>query len=170
MARVDDVAAYILNKSGSMSSMKLQKLVYYAQAWHLVWDEERLFDEKIQAWANGPVVYELFDKHRGRYMVGPPWRGGDARRLKANEKETIDVVLDHYGRLDGRKLSHLTHSERPWRAARSGLGPTDRSTEEITPAALLAYYGALDADEESSSVDDLDWNEWESAFDTDDER
>ena len=51
-----DVAAYILKKLGSMTTMKLQKLVYYSQAWSLVWDEQSLFIESIEAWANGPVV------------------------------------------------------------------------------------------------------------------
>ena len=42
MANVDDVAAYILNRQGPMTAMKLQKLCYYSQAWHLVWDSEPL--------------------------------------------------------------------------------------------------------------------------------
>ena len=52
--RVFDVAAYILEQKGSMTTMKLQKLVYYSQAWSLVWDEKPLFEEAIEAWANGP--------------------------------------------------------------------------------------------------------------------
>ncbi len=53
---VESVAAYILSQHGKLSAMKLQKLVYYCQAWSLVWDEAPLFQEQIQAWANGPVV------------------------------------------------------------------------------------------------------------------
>ncbi len=56
MAHVQDVARYILEKRGRMSAMKLQKLVYYSQGWHLVFDGEPLFAERIEAWANGPVV------------------------------------------------------------------------------------------------------------------
>ena len=67
--RVFDVAAYILQKMGAMTTMKLQKLVYYSQAWSLVWDEKPLFVEDIEAWANGPVVRELFDYHRGMYEI-----------------------------------------------------------------------------------------------------
>jgi len=51
MATAHDVAAYILDKCGSMSAMKLQKLVYYSQAWHLVWDDAPLFEERVEAWA-----------------------------------------------------------------------------------------------------------------------
>ncbi|MDY6802276.1 MAG: DUF4065 domain-containing protein, partial [Cyanobacteriota bacterium] len=56
MVKVMDVAAYILKKLGPLSAMKLHKLLYYSQAWSLVWDEQPLFSERIEAWANGPVI------------------------------------------------------------------------------------------------------------------
>jgi uncharacterized phage-associated protein len=157
MARAHDVAAHILQKLGSMSSMKLQKLVYYSQAWHLVWDEEPLFDEKIEAWANGPVVYELFDHHRGAFTVGPPWQPGDPSKLEQHERETIDVVLDGYGSMSGRQLSVLTHSEGPWKDARGDLPANARSSNEITHAALYNYYSWVEAEAGATNVDGLDW-------------
>src|ERR1700730_81854 len=66
---VHDVAAFIVNRQGEMSAMKLQKLVYYSQAWSLVWDDEPLFDDAIEAWANGPVVRALYARHRGQFKV-----------------------------------------------------------------------------------------------------
>ncbi len=69
---VFDVAAYILNKQpkkNPITAWKLQKLVYYCQAWSLVWDEQPLFKEKIVAWANGPVVKELYEQHKGMFYV-----------------------------------------------------------------------------------------------------
>ena len=69
MANVHDVAAYILGRCGPMTAMKLQKLVYYSQAWSLVWDERPLFPESIEAWANGPVVPALYDRHRGAFKL-----------------------------------------------------------------------------------------------------
>ena len=65
MSNVFDTATYILEKLGPMSTMKLQKLCYYSQAWSLVWDEEPLFPEEFEAWANGPVCSELFHKTQG---------------------------------------------------------------------------------------------------------
>jgi uncharacterized phage-associated protein len=56
MAKVSDVAEYILEKVGETTAMKLQKLVYYSQAWHLAWTEQPLFKDKIEAWCNGPVI------------------------------------------------------------------------------------------------------------------
>lgn len=56
MATVFDVAAYILEKKGEMTAWKLQKLVYYSQAWSLVWDQRPLFAERIEAWGQRASV------------------------------------------------------------------------------------------------------------------
>ena len=141
MASVHDVAAFILKRQGPMTAMKLQKLVYYSQAWALVWDEQPIFPEKIEAWANGPVVFELYDRHRGVFRVSE-WNG-DYRVLDRSEQETLAIVLDFYGKMSSQELSDLTHQEDPWRNARKGLGPSDRGSREITHAAMAEYYGSL---------------------------
>jgi uncharacterized phage-associated protein len=159
MATVHDVAAYILSKCGQMSTMKLQKLVYYSQAWHLVWAEGKLFDERIEAWANGPVVYELYQAHKGRFSV-VEWKRGDPANLDKTQTGTIDAVLATYGDLDGRQLSYLTHAEAPWRDARAGLGPTETSRAEITPDAMQDYYKGVEAADDAVPINDLDWGDW----------
>lgn len=141
MASVHDVAAYILKKRGTMTAMKLQKLVYYCQAWSLVWDEKALFKERIEAWANGPVVPKLYELHRGKFNVSS-W-AGNPQALTSKQKETIDAVLDFYGNKSSQWLSDLTHQEAPWREARAGLPPTARDNTQITHAALIEYYGSL---------------------------
>jgi uncharacterized phage-associated protein len=161
MASVHDVAGYILKRQGGMSAMKLQKLVYYSQAWHLVWDEEPLFNERIEAWANGPVVYEIFDTHRGQFSVAGSWPNGDPKALSDTQRETIDIVCDHYGKLTGQALSALTHSEAPWREARGDLPATARSNAVITPEARANFYGALAQADDADVVDELDWRSYE---------
>jgi uncharacterized phage-associated protein len=141
MASVHDVAAYILKKQGRMSAMKLQKLLYYGQAWSLVWDDRPLFRARIEAWANGPVIPEVYDRHRGIFQVFA-WRG-DEGALSAAERETLDAVLQYYGSKTSFELSQLTHNERPWLEARKGLMPGARSKAEITPASMAEYYGGL---------------------------
>lgn len=144
MARVHDVAAQILAKQGGMTTMKLQKLVYYAQAWSLVWDERPLFKARIEAWASGPVVPILYRMHRGQFKVDK-WPEGDPSRLTETERETIEAVLDFYGPKSSHWLSDLTHREQPWIDARKGLGPGDRGSTEITHAAMAEYYSGLTA-------------------------
>jgi len=147
MAKVDDIAAAIVERTGPIDAFKLQKLVYYCQAWHLVWENEPLFHDRIEAWAAGPVVRSLYERHRGRYSV-TEWPSGDVRQLKKREITTVDAIVDSYGKLTGRQLSHLSHREAPWQKARAGLAPTDRSSNSISIESLVSYYSALDDDDE----------------------
>jgi uncharacterized phage-associated protein len=142
MASVYDVAAYILGVRGRMTAMKLQKLVYYCQAWSLVWDEAPLFDESIEAWANGPVVPALYNLHRGEYYVSQLVQG-DATSLNTNQIETITEVLSFYGEKTSQWLSDLTHMEAPWLEARKGLSPGQRGSQVISHSSMAEYYGSL---------------------------
>ncbi len=142
MATAHDVAAYILTKRGSMSAMKLEKLVYYSQAWSLVWDERPLFPESIEAWANGPVVRDLYERHRGQFIV-TRWPWGNPDVLTKDERDTVDAVMEFYGKQSALWLSNLTHQEDPWINARHGLGPGQRGEREITHADMAEYYGSL---------------------------
>ena len=142
MATAHDVAAYILKSCGSMSAMKLQKLAYYSQAWHLVWEDKPLFSEKIEAWANGPVVPVLYREHRGAFNVAS-WPRGSAERLTDAERSAIDDALAYYGDKTAFWLSELTHREAPWRDAREGLGAGERSSREIKQSSIAEFYGSL---------------------------
>ena len=139
-----DVARYVLNQQGPMSAMKLQKLVYYSQAWSLVWDDKPLFNKRIEAWANGPVSPELYQHHKGKFkLFASSFKRGDARHLSAEQKETVDAVLKHYGDKSAHWLSELTHMEKPWKEAREGLSLGERGKAVISLAAMNEYYSSL---------------------------
>jgi uncharacterized phage-associated protein len=144
MASVDDVAAAILKRTGPIDTFKLQKLAYYCQAWHLVWESKPLFEAEIQAWANGPVVPDLYRKHRGRYTVNE-WPHGDPAALSADERSSVDAVVKFYKKYKGYELAELTHREAPWRDARAsaGLGPGERGSVTIDPEHMRIYYEGL---------------------------
>lgn len=143
MASVKDVAAFILRECGEMTAMKLQKLVYYAQAWSLVWDERPLFPERIEAWANGPVCPDLYRWHQGLFRVEKGNLPGNPGNIDATGAETIQAVLKYYGDKSAQWLSDLTHSEAPWRDARAGLTDGERGNAPITHAAMAEYYASL---------------------------
>jgi uncharacterized phage-associated protein len=142
MVSVHDVAKYVLEKHGEMPAVKLQKLVYYSQAWHLVWTDGPLFEARIEAWANGPVSPELYAGHRGFYSVSK-WRKGDVEKLSRTERASVDAILKHYGNKTAFWLSELSHREAPWLDARQGLAAGERGNHEITKAAMAEYYGSL---------------------------
>ncbi len=111
MATVYDVAKYVLERQGTMSTWKLQKLCYYAQAWSIAWTEKELFPEEFEAWSNGPVCRELFNEHKGKYLVeSQDMKKGDSEILTADERDTIDVILRDYGRMSPYELRELSLS------------------------------------------------------------
>jgi uncharacterized phage-associated protein len=127
-----------------MTAMKLQKLVYYCQAWSLVWDERPMFRDRIEAWANGPVVPALYQEHKGKFKVRK-WSHGDPSALSPDATATIDAVLAFYGTKSSQWLSDLTHTERPWREARGSLAPGERGVQTISHASMAEYYTSLSA-------------------------
>jgi uncharacterized phage-associated protein len=142
MATVHDVAAYIVKKLGVLSCLKLQKLVYYAQAWSLAWDDRPIFRARIEAWANGPVVPELYRHHRGAFQV-TDWPLGNPGNLNQDERETVNAVIKFYGERSPQWLSDLTHMEAPWIKARKGIGHGEFGNNEITLKSMADYYTSI---------------------------
>ncbi|MFC3909413.1 Panacea domain-containing protein [Legionella dresdenensis] len=143
MVKAIDVADYILTQKGTMSAMKLQKLIYYAQAWHLVWEDKELFSEEIQAWANGPVVPSLYSLHQGIFSLEPGFFKGDISSIPDESKDVIDRVLEFYGDKDAQWLSDLTHMEEPWKKARIGLVDGERGNRIISNESMSEYYSSI---------------------------
>ena len=139
-----DVAKYILEKSGKMSIWKLQKLCYYAQAWVLAWQGVSLFDEDFEAWSNGPVCPALFKKHQGKFSItSEEFLAGDANNLNDDQKESIDVVINDYGKKEPYELRELSHMEDPWKIARGELKDGEPSDTVITKESIISFYRAL---------------------------
>ena len=142
-SNVFDVSKYILNSIGPISAMKLEKLAYYCQAWSIVWDERPMFNERIEAWASGPVIPDLFNQHRGRYILSTDDINGNPENLDADAIDTINAVIEFYGNKTAQVLSDLTHSEDPWLNARGDLPDGVICNHEITLGALEEYYSSI---------------------------
>ena len=144
MVTIFDVAKYITERCGELSAMKLQKLMYYAQAWSLVWEEEPLFEDDFQAWANGPVLPALYARHLGQFKVNSElFIDGDSSHLSEAETKNIDKVLAFYGDKTAQWLSTLSHQETPWLDARGDL-PSGSASENMIPKATIhEYYSSL---------------------------
>lgn len=148
LASIRDVAVYILTRCGEMTTMKLQKLCYYAYGYHLAWEERALFDEPFEAWANGPVSPALYDRHRGRFRLNQSDLhriGGNPDKLDPWEIESIDLVLAGLGDLTAHQLSTMSHREAPWLHARerANVGSLERSSEELHVDEIYEYFDAV---------------------------
>jgi uncharacterized phage-associated protein len=143
MVTAQKVADYILwssHETGSfISNLKLQKLLYYVQAWHLAVHGRPLFPEKFEAWIRGPVIPELYN----RYM-SYRWRtiDEDVDRPDLDERTVafIEEVLEEYGPLDARRLEQLVRRENPWIEARNGVADDEPCTALIEENLMEHYY------------------------------
>lgn len=147
VADAHDVAAAILDRTGSITTMKLQKLVYYSQAWQLVFHHIPLFEDRIEAWAEGPVTRVLSDAHRRRYSV-ESWPQGNPSNLTAQEIRTIDWVVDKYSSFSAEALSRMSHMDSPWRVTRGILADGSRSNAEIPRERIRIFYSRQRSDPE----------------------
>lgn len=159
-----DIAKYIVAfaecKGDLITHKKLQKLLYYAQAWHLVYfDGNPLFEEHPQAWVHGPVypsVYEKFSRFgsgavnlTAEYQIlgveCEEYTRQLAKRigLATASERLIHAVLLKYGKLSAFQLELLSHEESPWAEQREGLGDFERGSREISFATMHDYYATL---------------------------
>ncbi|MFJ5691830.1 Panacea domain-containing protein [Providencia stuartii] len=116
-----DVADYFLSRcddeSGdTISNLKLQKLVYYAQGFSLVLLGRPLFAEKIEAWMHGPVIPELYRKYKDyKNCALPQPESINWDNYAEDEIELLDDVWNVYGQFSAWKLRNMTHEESPWK-------------------------------------------------------
>jgi uncharacterized phage-associated protein len=146
----DDACDYIIVKvraaAESLSHLKLQKLMYYAQAWHWAFYGKPLFAGKFQAWVHGPVnrdLYDRFSKTKSLYSeitendIRPDF---DMGAVAEDEAAHIDSILEAYAGLTGTQLEEMTHYENPWIEARGERRPSERCEIEIDEYLMARYY------------------------------
>ena len=140
-----NTAKYILNycKDNGIrdcSNKKLQKLLYYVQAWSLAFDNGPVFDDEIEAWVHGPVVRSVYRKYKD-FGFNPIFvvdnRGYDADCFSDTTRIIMDTVLKTYSKYDAEVLEMRTHLESPWiEARRSG-------STVISQDSMRTYYKSM---------------------------
>lgn len=102
MITILDAAKYFVHLSysesrASLTPLKLQKILYFAQGWSFVWDNKPLFAETFEAWQYGPVnpkIYNYFKKY-GRNEI--PKKEEILYVTDVESKETMEAVWNNYG-------------------------------------------------------------------------
>lgn len=133
-----DVANWFLSQN-SMTHKKLQKLCYYAQAWHLALFGRKMFDEGFEAWVHGPVNSSLYQKYKEYGWIEIPMYK-EQLNLEYKDTDFLERIWATYGEYDGHQLEALTHSETPWINARAGLSPWQNSNNKISEMDMKNYY------------------------------
>ena len=142
MVDVFDVAKWFLSKE-SMTHKKLQKLCYYAQAWHYTLLGEPLFADEVQAWIHGPVIPALYNKYSKYGWRKIPQSKKKSFTFTPESLDILETVVNTYIRFDGDTLECITHAELPWQEARKGLHPMVACTKPITLKSMKDFYQNL---------------------------
>ena len=140
MVTADQVASVILARSGTwMTSMQLQKMLYYVQSWHLAVTDEPLFPEHFKAYADGPLIPQVWHARRDQSTrrADQDLSGIALDELSSN---LIDLVVASYGSHSGDELSALTHTETPWVEARGGLPDGAPSSTALSEESMANFY------------------------------
>ena len=139
---ITDVAAFILNRTGTITTMQLHKLAFYAQAEHLVKHQGApLFPEDFYAWRSGPVCPLLFILHRNKFLIHPgELPQGDPDRLSDEEKNLIIRICTLMGDMTGAELGERVRSEDPYLDARGNKKAHDPGDTLIPKIAMGVYY------------------------------
>jgi uncharacterized phage-associated protein len=148
MLTADDITDYLLSKEIKMNgkgitNLDVQKILYFAQGWHLAITGERLFEEELRAWVHGPVVPEIYFR-LAQYEKYPipvtEVRGNPMRDLPEAVRAFLDQVWTKYSTFRTGKLVELTHEQAPWRNARGGLEAQQKSEMPLSTADMMEFF------------------------------
>jgi uncharacterized phage-associated protein len=122
MPNVNNVANYFLSKTideedSKITNLKLQKLLYYAQGFHLALFDKELFNENIEAWMHGPVspdAYQEFKKFGANIIPCDECEEDFDKIFSHDQIELLDEIYDIFGQFSGWKLRDMTHEEPTW--------------------------------------------------------
>lgn len=144
-ATIFDVANFFLKivdrDSGStITPLKLQKILYYAQGYYLAKYNKPLFNEDFQAWAHGPANPDIYDKYReyGYNAIDEPT--DDLYDFDEETTSFLANIWETFGIYDGKYLEELTHGEEPWINARKGYEPGERCDNVITKDSMKSFF------------------------------
>lgn len=140
---------YILKRSGCMSHLKLQKILYYCEGYHLAYFDKPLITEDFEAWVHGPVCREVYNqlKEKSILYTDVCYKKGSGNPEKKLKKELttsqidlINDVIDNLGTWKGFELENATHSELPWIEARGGIDNAAKCNSIVSKATMKKFY------------------------------
>lgn len=148
MTTAAKITDYLINKGikdgNPVTNKRLQKLLYYIQAWHLAINKEPIFEDKIEAWIHGPAIRSIYEEYKS-YVANPIDRVSNeniATELGGGVTSFVDRIVGAYSKYDTATLEYMTHAEDPWQKARKGLELNESSNNEITQESMREYYTA----------------------------
>ena len=152
LQKIDSVVLsnYILKHYGPMSHLKLQKLLFYCDAYCLAYFDQELIEDRFEAWVHGPVSRKVYDSLKDKSILYSDlsYSGDNTERyvdlefdkLASSQKELVTDVLNQLSTWTGMELEAATHREKPWAEARVGYGEADKCHVLISKETTKLFY------------------------------
>lgn len=139
---------YILKNYGPMSHLKLQKLLFYCDAYCLAYTGEELVTDEFEAWVHGPVSRKVYANLKDVSILYADLtyvdKGIDVDaefdKLNSSKKDVVKEVLRVLSTWTGLQLESSTHKEQPWIEARAGYGQGEKCNTPISKATTRSFY------------------------------
>lgn len=144
---LNSVADYLLcfaQKHGDvMTPLKLQKMVFYADAWYMALnDGEELISDRFEAWVHGPVARDLYSRFAD-YKWQPITTEINCPDLPEGVVKHLDEIYQVFGGYTAYQLEQMTHQEKPWLMAREGF-PVDAPCRNVIDKSVTSeFYRAM---------------------------
>lgn len=120
--RAIDIAKWFIawadDDEADLSNLKLQKLLYYAQGWHLGLKGTPLFGDELQAWSHGPVVPAVYRSFRDHGTADIRLEHAGTFSWDDIDPETSEFLVqvwNTYGGFGAWRLRNMSHEEAPWK-------------------------------------------------------
>lgn len=144
--QANTIAKYFINKASEnvisedgqkegITNLKLQKMLYFAQAFFLVKTKKVIFSDKIEAWEFGPVIPSIY--HEYKNYKNKPITGAYDLKIDADDENLLNSVWEIFGQYSASHLVDMSHAHQPWKDA---FGSKDKT---ITPKSIEKYYIGL---------------------------
>jgi uncharacterized phage-associated protein len=154
--KIEIVGAYLLYKCEDITPLAIQKLLYYSQAFSKIFNEKFLFSNDCEAWVQGPVYRNIYEKYR-HYSYNPIEQIKEVEHtlLEEDEKELLESIIINFGCYSGKILERMTHIEAPWRITRKGLQEYEPCDRPIDKRLISDYFDDIKAKYNMLNVSDI---------------
>ena len=137
VTNINRVADYFTSQI-EVSPRKLQRLCYYAYAWHLAMHGERLFNEQFEGWVHGAVNPQLYDRYKK--VINGYIEKTEKPQFSEGIEQFLDTVINTYGKYIAQELDSMICSEDPWLESRKGLSSTQAGYVPLNDETIKEYY------------------------------
>lgn len=138
-----DVASYIIESLGAVTTLKLQMLLFFCQAFSLAWDERPMFATDFHACDVGPKLSSIHACLGGMFEADSSLLAGNPTALDEDAVDTVDEVLKIFGDKSSQWLGRTVRMHEPWRQAWESRSESEVGINVIEKPAIQAFYSSL---------------------------